>query len=84
MKLTLPQREMLDQIRTYGALGYKPKEYNFKSKTRCCEKLVALGLAYEYPHGGFSITDIGKKLLETPIGFEVTPPTTNTPNTMKE
>lgn len=66
MKLTLPQIEMLDQIRTYGEFGYKPKEYNFKSKTRLCEKLVAMGLAYTYPHGGFSITKDGTQaLLET-------------------
>lgn len=70
MKLTLPQREMLDQIRTYGEFGYKPKEYNFKGKTRLCQKLVALGLAYDYPHGGFAITEAGKALLATPIGFE--------------
>ena len=68
MKLTLKQREMLDQIRTYPN-GYKPVEYNFKTKTRVCEKLVTLGLAYEYPHGGFCITEAGRNVLATPIGF---------------
>lgn len=70
MKLTLPQREMLDQIRTYGAFGYKPQESNYREKSRLCKRLVAMGLAYDYTHGGFSITEAGKKLLATPIGFK--------------
>lgn len=63
LKLTLPQREMLDQIRTYGEFGYSPNDHNFGSRTRLCKKLVDMGLAYAYPHGGFSITEAGRYLL---------------------
>lgn len=70
LRLTLLQRKMLSRINVEGYFGYKPQEYNFSSKTRLCKKLVSMGLAYDDPHGGFSITEAGKKILATPIGFE--------------
>lgn len=63
-RLTLPQRKMLKQINDYGAFGFKPNDYNFKMKGRVCLNLVKMGLAYHYPHGGFTITGAGQKALQ--------------------
>lgn len=60
--MTNAQREMLERIKT-AEREYKPIEYNFKSKTRVCEKLVGMGLASRYVHGGYEITDVGRAAL---------------------
>jgi hypothetical protein len=62
-KLTAPQLKMLEQIRDYGEFGFKPIDHNFKMKGRVCLNLVKKGLAYHYPHGGFSITEAGRTFL---------------------
>jgi len=43
--------------------GYVPQDHNFGCKRRSCEKLIEQGLARQYVHGGYEITDAGREAL---------------------
>lgn len=60
--MTKAQKAMLEHLNA-ATREYSPIEYNFRSKTRVCEKLVAMGLAFHYPHGGFIISEAGRAVV---------------------
>jgi hypothetical protein len=60
--MTNEQLEMLHRLNLHHG-PYGPIEYNFKSKTRMLDRLVKLGLASEYVHGGYEITEAGRAAL---------------------
>lgn len=60
--MTPAQRKILELINT-AKHEYRPIEYNFKSKTRVCERLVSMGFARPYAHGEYEITEAGRTAL---------------------
>lgn len=69
LRLTKAQRAMLEKLAAV-AREFVPNEYNFGNKTRVCERLVNMGMASHYPHGGFIITDYGRVALSESKGGE--------------
>lgn len=63
-KLTDAQRRALRNIADEpGFSPHWPKGYARASWVRCVERLCARGLARQYVHGGYEITDAGRVAL---------------------
>lgn len=61
--MTPTQKQMLKVLGNCGV--YVPQDYNFGSKSKMLDRMVDAGLASKYVHGGYQITDAGRKALES-------------------
>ena len=68
-KLTPAQKRWL--VRLAKGVQTRPYGDNFRSFDRLMSRLVSMGLAREYPHGGFEITEIGRAHVGAAEGFDV-------------